>query len=150
MLIVATLLKLIVLFCQLDKEHSLPCCHLPTIWVGRVCKGWSVWHASSEQSCYLSIYWPVYPSERLPSMLRYTSSWLFSLDNWFVQLSGGELDQWCLFAAQDTCGNESVENSLTHHDLLLSLVLKVCLFVKSNLSHPQSSHSMAGLTLLPI
>lgn len=37
-------------------------------------------------------------------------------------------------AAHDTCGNESVENSLTHRDLLLSLALKVDLFVKSHLS----------------
>ena len=47
------------------------------------------------------------------------SSDLYSSSRWRLRSLGP-------FAAHDTCGNESVENSLTHCDLLLSLALKVC------------------------
>lgn len=54
-----------------------------------------------------------------------------------LALPGEELDSQCPLPHLP-CGNESVENSLTHPDLLLSLVLEVCLFVESDLSSFQN------------
>lgn len=64
-----------------------------------------------------------------------------------VALPGEELDARCPLLHR-TCGNESVENSLTHPDLLLSPALKVCLLVRSSLSPFQDLVLCAGVNTL--
>lgn len=64
-----------------------------------------------------------------------------------VALPGEELDPWCPLLHR-TCGNESVENSLTHPDLLLSPALKVRLLGRSSLSPLQDLMLRAGVNTL--
>ena len=64
-----------------------------------------------------------------------------------VAFPGEELDPRCPLLHR-TCGNESVENSLTHPDLLLSPALKVRLLGGSSLSPLQDLMLCAGVNTL--
>lgn len=78
--------------------------------------------------------WAVYRSGWRLSPPSQFSVQLLSLESHLYSASRWRTRSLVSCAAHDTCGNESVENSLTHRDLLLSLALKVDLFVKSHLS----------------
>lgn len=64
-----------------------------------------------------------------------------------MALPGEELDPQCPLLHK-ACGNESVENSVTHPALLLSPALKVCLLVRSSLSRFQDLMLHTGVNTL--